>query len=97
MSDLIQLANAIQSFIDHFHKLSNQYGFGPSYKKLRYEYLDICCDSDAILNEVILGLVSDDKEYYLKFMKKNTEQASEVSRLINDYLIESVKELSENQ
>lgn len=94
--ELVQLHKAIESFLYRFDELVEKFGFNKSYKSLRRQYLDICCNGDAIINLVIMGLVSEDPEYYANLMEKFIDRPTEVSILINEYLIETVNDLYES-
>jgi len=94
--ELAQLHKAIESFLYRFDELAEKFGFNQSYKALRRQYLDICCNGDAIINNVIKGLVSEDTHYYVNLMEEYLDQPTEVTRLINEYLIETVNDLYEN-
>jgi hypothetical protein len=94
--DMFQLRQAIESFLYQFDELVEQFGFEKSYRALRRQYLDICCNGDAIINNVIKGLASPDIQYYVKLLEEYKDEPTEVTRLINDYLSETVKDLKEN-
>ena len=90
--DMFQLRQAIESFLYQFYKLVEQFGFEKSYRALRRQY----CNGDRIINNVIDGLASQDVQYYVKLLEEYKDEPTVVTRLINDYLLETVKDLKEN-
>jgi hypothetical protein len=100
--DMFQLRQAIESFLYQFDELVEQFGFEKSYRALRRQYsideqyLYICCNGDRIINNVIDGLASQDVQYYVKLLEEYKDEPPVVTRLVNDYLLETVKDLKEN-
>lgn len=89
-----ELRKSIENFLIQFDILVEKRGFKISYRVLRSMYQDVCSRGDVVINEMLDGLVSDDVSYYVSWMEDNKSNASEVKRIIDDYLIETVQELA---
>jgi hypothetical protein len=89
-----ELRKSIENFLIQFDILIEKYGFTHSYRVLRSQYRDVCSRGDVVINEMLDGLVSDDVSYYVSWMEENKSNSSEVKRIIDDYLIETVQELA---
>ena len=90
-----ELRKSIENFLFQFDILAEKFGFKYSYKALRRQYLDVCSYGDAVINQMLDGLVSDDVSYYVRWIAENKSDATEAKRIIDDYLVESIQELSE--
>lgn len=89
------LRKSIESFLYRFDELAEKYGFYPSFKALRRQYIDVCCKGDVIMNDLIKGLISTDISYYVNYMHENRQDASEIKRLIDDYMLDTIQSLDE--
>lgn len=96
-SVMSELRTSIEKFLFRFDELVEKYGLVPSYKALRRQYRDTCCFGDYLINEVLDGLISKDTQYYVKFMEEHKEDAAEIKRLIDDYVMDTLDKLDEHQ
>ena len=96
IEEVKDLKKSIEAFLHRFDQLTEKYGFQKSFKALRRQYLDICCNGDVFINELIKGLVSNQDNYYVNFLEENKLHAKEIKRLIDDYVMETLEELDEN-
>jgi hypothetical protein len=88
---------SIATFLNRFNQLVEKYGFVPSFKALRKQYLDVCSNGDVLINELIKGLVSSDPEYYTKYMQENIRNIDFIKRLIDEYVMDTLEELDQHE
>jgi hypothetical protein len=97
--EMKSLRKSVEKYLFRFDELASKFGLWESYKAVRRHYLDICCYGDAIINELLDGLKSNDPEYFVKFLNDpdHVKNAVEIKRLIDDYLIDTIEDLERTE
>ena len=96
VEEVTDLKKTIEAFLYRFDQLAEKYGFKKAFKALRRQYLDICCNGDFLINELINGLSSNQTDYYVNFLEKYKLQSNEIKILIDNYVMETLEELDES-
>ena len=95
---VIELRKSIEAFLIRFDQLGEKYGILESFKALKRQYKDVCCNGDVIINDIIKGLdakYGNDESYYPNFLLEHQEDAEEVKRLIDEYVMDTLERLDE--
>jgi hypothetical protein len=87
---------SIHKLIKSYDLLSEKYGHKESYLALKKHYCDICSSGDYIINQLIDGLHSNNNNYYKNLLDEYKKDSEFIDKLINDYLIDTIIDFTNN-